>query len=77
MIQAKWRPFNELPKFDCCIEESHFDTHYFHAIGFGEISGAAAAAACVMAISNAIGVEIQEYPATPDVILRALNRIED
>jgi CO/xanthine dehydrogenase Mo-binding subunit len=77
MIQAKWRPFNELPKVECCIEESHFDTHYFHAIGFGEISGAAAAAACVMAISNAIGVEIQEYPATPDVILRALNRIED
>ncbi|MDR3053574.1 MAG: xanthine dehydrogenase family protein molybdopterin-binding subunit [Coriobacteriales bacterium] len=75
MIQNKWRTFNELPKFDCCIEESEFDTNHFKAIGFGEIAGAAAASATLMAISNAIGVEIKQYPATPDVILAALDKL--
>lgn len=75
MIQSKWRTFNELPKFDTCILESQFDTGYFHAIGFGEIAGAAAASAAMMAISNAIGVEVKQYPATPDVILKALGKI--
>ncbi|UWG95847.1 xanthine dehydrogenase family protein molybdopterin-binding subunit [Dehalobacter sp. DCM] len=75
MIQYKWRPFNELPNFDTCILESQFDTNYFRAIGVGEISGAAAASACMMAISNAIGTEIKDYPATPDVILKALGKI--
>jgi CO/xanthine dehydrogenase Mo-binding subunit len=75
MIQNKWRTFNELPHFECCIEESQFDTNHFKAIGFGEIAGAAAASATMMAISNAIGVEVKQYPATPDVVLAALSRI--
>jgi CO/xanthine dehydrogenase Mo-binding subunit len=75
MIQNKWRTFNELPKFDCCLEESQFDTNHFKAIGFGEIAGAAAASATLMAISNAIGIEVKQYPATPDVILTALKKI--
>jgi CO/xanthine dehydrogenase Mo-binding subunit len=74
MIQNKWRPFNELPKFDCHLEESQFETNHFRAIGFGEIAGAAAASAAMMAISNAIGTEVKEYPATPAVILKALGK---
>jgi CO/xanthine dehydrogenase Mo-binding subunit len=65
MINAKWRPFNELPKMGACLVESKFETGYWGAIGFGEIAGAAAASAAMMAISNAIGVEVKEYPATP------------
>lgn len=74
MINNKWRTFNELPNFECHIEESQFDTNHFKAIGFGEISGAAAASATMMAISNAIGVEVKQYPATPDVVLAALDK---
>ena len=48
----------------------------FKAIGIGEISGAAGASAVLMAISNAIGVEVNEYPATPDVILKAIKSKE-
>ena len=75
MINYRWRPFNEFPHFETCILESEWDTHYFKAIGFGEIAGAAAASSALMAISNAIGVEVKDYPATPDVILKALGKI--
>ncbi len=75
MIEYKWRPFNEFPHFDHNILESSFDTYQFRATGVGEISGAAAASACMQAISNAIGVQVSEYPATPDVILKALGKL--
>ena len=76
MIYYKYRPFNEFFPFNACITESLFDTGVFKAVGFGECAGAAAASAALMAISNAIGKEVTTYPATPDVILRALGKIE-
>lgn len=76
MIEYKWRPFNELPHFESEILESQFDTFMFKAVGVGEISGAGAASACMMAISNALGIDVQEYPATPDVILRAVEKAD-
>jgi CO/xanthine dehydrogenase Mo-binding subunit len=75
MVNYKWRTFNEFPHFDTCITESQWDTHFFKAVGFGEIAGAAAASSAIMGISNAIGVEVMEYPATPDVVLRALGKV--
>lgn len=74
MIEYKWRTFNEFPKYDTCILESQFDTFQFKATGVGEIAGAAAASATMQAISNAIGVQVSTYPATPDVILKALGK---
>ena len=44
----------------------------FKGIGIGEISGAASASAVLMAVSNAIGAVVNEYPATPAVILKAI-----
>ena len=75
MIEYKWRPFNEFPKYETCFMESKFDTFQFKATGVGEIAGAAAASATMQAISNAIGVQVATYPATPDVILKALGKI--
>lgn len=75
MIEYKWRPFNEFPKYETCFMESRFDTFQFKATGVGEIAGAAAASATMQAISNAIGVQVATYPATPDVILKALGKI--
>ena len=76
LIDYKWRPFNELPHFDTSILESQFPTaHPFGAIGIGEITGAGGPPAVLMAIENAIGgAEINEYPATPDRILKALGK---
>ena len=75
MIEYKWRPFNEFPEYETCFLESKFDTFQFKATGVGEIAGAAAASATMQAISNAIGVQVSQYPATPDVILKALGKI--
>lgn len=75
MIEYKWRPFNEFPEYETCFLESQFDTFQFKATGVGEIAGAAAASATMQAISNAIGVQVAQYPATPDVILKALGKI--
>lgn len=75
MIEYKWRPFNEFPKYETVMLESQFDTFQFKAVGVGEIAGAAAASATMQAISNAIGVQVAQYPATPDVILKALGKL--
>lgn len=75
MIDYKWRTFLELPEFQDVILETPFPSHRFNAIGVGEITTAPGPSAVLMAISNAIGSRIMDYPATPDKILKALGRI--
>lgn len=75
MIDYKWRTFNEFPPFDTVLLESEFDSEAFHALGFGEITPSPAPAAILMAVSNAIGHEITEYPCSPTVVLRAMGKI--
>jgi xanthine dehydrogenase molybdenum-binding subunit len=77
MIDYKWRTFSELPEFQTAIVETPFPTHLFQAIGVGEIAPAPGPSAVLMAVSNAIGTRVQEYPATPDKVLKALGRIKD
>lgn len=76
LIDYKWRTFNELPNFDTSVLESRFPTaNPFGAIGIGEITGAGGPPAILMAVENAIGgIEINEYPATPDRVLKALGK---
>ncbi len=76
MIDYKWRTFNNFPRFDTVLLESEWDTESFHAVGFGEITPSPAPAAILMAVSNAIGVEMTEYPCTPTKILRAMGKIK-
>lgn len=76
MIDYKWRTFNNFPQFDTVLLESEWDTESFHAVGFGEITPSPAPAAILMAVSNAIGVEMTEYPCTPTKILRAMGKIK-
>lgn len=76
MIDYKWRTFNNFPQFDTVILESEWDSEAFHAIGFGEITPSPAPAAILMAVSNAIGVEMTEYPCTPTKILKAMGKIQ-
>ena len=75
MLEYMTRPFNEFPEFDYNVEESQWDTWQYHANGVGEISGGGAASAAMLAISNAIGTDVSTYPATPDVILKALGKL--
>jgi len=72
MIDYKWRTFVDLPEFRNVILETVLPTHIYGALGVGEISTAAGPSAVLMAVSNAIGKRMTEYPLTPDKILRAL-----
>ncbi len=75
MIDYKWRTYPDLPEFKTVVLETPMDSHRFRAVGVGEISTAPGPSAVLMAVSNAIGTRIRDYPATPDKILRALGKI--
>ncbi len=75
MIDYKWRVFPDLPAFDNVILETPVSTHRFKAVGAGEIATSPGPSAVLMALSNAIGRRIKDYPATPDKILTALGKI--
>ncbi len=75
MIDYKWRTFAELPEMEHEILETPFPSHRFHAIGVGEITPSPGPSAVLMAVSNAIGVRMADYPLTPDKILRALGKV--
>jgi xanthine dehydrogenase molybdenum-binding subunit len=75
MIDYKWRTFAELPEMEHVILETPFDSHRFHAIGVGEIAPSPGPSAVLMAVSNAIGTRIYDYPLTPDKVLSALGKV--
>jgi xanthine dehydrogenase molybdenum-binding subunit len=75
MIDYKWRTFVGLPEFRNVILETPLPSHIYGALGVGEISTSPGPSAVLMAVSNAIGKRMTEYPLTPDKILRALGVI--
>lgn len=75
MIDYKWRTFDDFPEIDYVVEESLPEISRFKATGFGEISGAPGPASMMMAISNAIGADYCEYPASREGILKALGKL--
>jgi xanthine dehydrogenase molybdenum-binding subunit len=76
MVDYKWRTFLELPEIQTVILETPFPTHRFKAIGVGEIVTAPGPLAVLMAVSNAIGKRLNEYPITPDKVLKALGKVK-
>jgi xanthine dehydrogenase molybdenum-binding subunit len=74
LVDYKWRTFLELPAFRTVTLETPFPTHRFRAVGVGEIATAPGPPAILMAVSNAIGRRVYEYPVTPEKILRALGK---
>ncbi len=75
MIDYKWRAFPDLPQMKNVILETPIETHRFKALGAGEIATAPGPSAVLMAISNAIGKRIKDYPAMPDKILKTLGKV--
>lgn len=74
MIDYKWRTFSELPPIENVVLETPFPSHRFHAVGVGEVATSPGPSAVLMAVSNAIGVWLHEYPATPEKVLRVLSK---
>lgn len=75
MLDYKWRTFSELPHIDNVVLETPVASHRFKAIGVGEVATSPGPMAILMAVSNAIGVWLHEYPATPERILKALGKL--
>ncbi|HMK76503.1 MAG TPA: xanthine dehydrogenase family protein molybdopterin-binding subunit [Thermodesulfobacteriota bacterium] len=75
MIDYKWRTFPQLPVINNVALETPFPSHRFHAVGVGEIATSPGPAAVLMAVSNAIGVWLHEYPVTPEKVLKALGKV--
>jgi len=75
MIDYKWRTFTEMPEIDNVVLETPFPTHRFHAVGVGEIATSPGPSAVLMAVSNAIGTWLHQYPLTPDRVLQALGKV--
>ena len=74
LIDYKWRTFAELPVIENVVLETPFPSHRFHAIGVGEVSTSPGPSAVLMAVSNAVGAWLYEYPVTPDRVLKALGK---
>ncbi len=76
LIDYEWRKYPNLPQFQTVILETPIPSHRFKAIGVGEITCAPGPSAVLMAIYNAIGKRIMDYPATPEKILRFLGKVK-
>jgi CO/xanthine dehydrogenase Mo-binding subunit len=74
MVDYKWRTFLDMPEFHNVILETPIPSHRFKAIGVGEIATSPGPSAVLMAVNNALGRHIMEYPLTPDKILKALGK---
>lgn len=77
MIDYKWRTFSELPVIDNVVLETPFPSHRFGAVGVGEIATSPGPSAVLMAVSNALGTWLHEYPATPDRVLKAIADVRE
>jgi xanthine dehydrogenase molybdenum-binding subunit len=75
LIDYKWRTFSQLPVIDNVALETPFASHRFHAVGVGEIATSPGPSAVLMAVSNAIGTWLHEYPVTPERVLKALGKV--
>ena len=77
MVDYKWRTTLELPSIKNVVLETPIASHRFKAIGVGEIATSPGPSAVLMAVNNAIGARLEEYPATPERILKALGKITE
>jgi xanthine dehydrogenase molybdenum-binding subunit len=77
MIDYKWRTFAELPVIDNVVLETPVASHRFKAIGVGEVATSPGPMAILMAVSNALGVWLHEYPVTPEKVLKALGEVKN
>lgn len=75
MIDYKWRTFAELPVIERVVLETPMPTHRFHGVGVGEVATSPGPSAVLMAVSNAVGTWLHEYPVTPARVLQALGKV--
>jgi CO/xanthine dehydrogenase Mo-binding subunit len=75
LIDYKWRTFPDLPPIDNVVLETPIPSHRFKAVGVGEVATSPGPSAVLMAVSNALGTWLHDYPVTPERVLQALGKI--
>ncbi len=75
LIDYKWRTFAELPPIGNITLETPFPSHRFQAVGVGEVATSPGPSAVLMAVSNALGLWLHQYPVTPEKVLQALGKV--
>lgn len=75
LLDYKWRTFPDLPPVENVVLETPIPSHRFKAVGVGEVATSPGPSAVLMAVSNAIGTWLHEYPVTPERVLQALGRV--
>ncbi len=66
---------SDVPELEPIIVESHDDSGPFGAKGAGECSLVCPASAIANAVSNALGVPVNEIPLTPERVLKLLGKM--
>jgi xanthine dehydrogenase molybdenum-binding subunit len=74
LIDYKWRTFPDLPPIDNVVLETPIPSHRFRAVGVGEVATSPGPSAILMAVSNAVGAWLHDYPVTPERVLQALGK---
>ena len=74
LLDYKWRTFAELPVIENVVLETAVSSHRFRAVGVGEVATSPGPTAVLMAVSNALGVWLHDYPVTPERVLAALGK---
>jgi xanthine dehydrogenase molybdenum-binding subunit len=74
LIDYKWRTFPDLPVIDNVVLETPIPSHRFKAVGVGEVATSPGPSAVLMAVSNAIGIWLHDYPVTPKRVLKVLGK---
>jgi CO/xanthine dehydrogenase Mo-binding subunit len=66
---------NDYPEINCILNESHLGYSSYGACGVGEDTGGSLSGITAGAVYNATGKWVNDYPVTPDRVLKALEKI--
>ncbi len=75
LIDYRWLTMNDIGPIDYHLVEGGLGLGPYGTSGIGECVGASSHGVMMNAIYNAIGKHVDDFPATPQKILKALGKI--
>ena len=77
LLDYKFATILESGPIDTILVESGMGYGPYGVVGIGEDIGAVVPALLGPAVYNAIGIRADDFPITPDIILKALGKVEE
>jgi CO/xanthine dehydrogenase Mo-binding subunit len=75
LLDYKYATIQDYPKAECILIETGMGHGPYGSVGIGEDTATMVPALLGPAVYNAIGKRINEFPITPDRVLKALGKI--